>query len=209
MMANRPIFVPLTNKVGVRAVDTEFKWFPGLSKAQKQRSVAALHQAGEAANISAILEISSKSTIPEGVMMSAFNLQIRPGLTVESAYQASKIFEHGGPFLDLLEKDSRAAKKDPRLKESGKIIGFEFDGDKFPANPINFFYDWLYINALTQYHNLKLVALKYDGFTDIEFNPGKSINCQARATALLVSLVQNLRLVEALKSPTHFLKETL
>ncbi|MDN5802520.1 MAG: hypothetical protein L0H34_08495, partial [Psychrobacter sp.] len=36
--------------------------------------------------------------------------------------------------------------------------------------------------------NLKEEALNYNAFTDIEFNPKKSINCQAYSLALYVSL---------------------
>lgn len=35
------------------------------------------------------------------------------------------------------------------------------------------------------------MLLEYDGFTDIEFNPQKSLNCQAKAAALYVSLCRN------------------
>ena len=30
--------------------------------------------------------------------------------------------------------------------------------------------------------------MAYDAFTDIEFNPDKSLNCQARAAAMFVAL---------------------
>ena len=45
----------------------------------------------------------------------------------------------------------------------------------------------------------------YDAFTDIEFNPQKSINCQAEAAALYVSLKRQSLLKEALKSKEDFL----
>ena len=34
-------------------------------------------------------------------------------------------------------------------------------------------------------------VLEYAGFTDIEFNPKKSLNCQARSCALYVALTQS------------------
>ncbi|TON36462.1 hypothetical protein CGH58_23515, partial [Vibrio parahaemolyticus] len=46
------------------------------------------------------------------------------------------------------------------------------------------------------------------GFTDIEFNPEKSINCQAHAVALYRSLVHNGVLQQALSSPSEFLALT-
>ena len=57
-----------------------------------------------------------------------------------------------------------------------------------PLNPKAFFYDWLYINAVLENPLLAAERLKYNAFTDIEFNPEKSINCQAKAAALFVAL---------------------
>jgi len=45
---------------------------------------------------------------------------------------------------------------------------------------------------------------KYDAFTDIAFNPAKSINCQARSCALFVSLMKHGLLQEAVVSPQGF-----
>lgn len=41
-------------------------------------------------------------------------------------------------------------------------------------------------------------------FTDIEFNPKKSLNCQARSAAIFVSLERSGLLQQALSSPAHF-----
>lgn len=46
--------------------------------------------------------------------------------SVETAFQGSKVFEKGGPYVDLLNGTSRDAKKDMRLKESGNLIEFLF-----------------------------------------------------------------------------------
>ena len=54
--------------------------------------------------------------------------------------------------------------------------------------PPTFFYDWLYINALIKNENLIKQVLKYDCFSDIEFNEKKLINCQAYSVALFVSM---------------------
>ena len=40
--------------------------------------------------------------------------------------------------------------------------------------------------------------IEYDAFTDIEFNPTRSINCQAQAAAIFVSLYRKGLLQEAL-----------
>ena len=44
------------------------------------------------------------------------------------------------------------------------------------------------MRALLYYDRLIHDNVQYDIFTDIEFNPKKSINCQARSVAIFVSL---------------------
>ncbi len=69
-----------------------------------------------------------------------------------------------------------------------------------------FFYDWLYIHTLVQEENAALAEgiLAYDAFTDIEFNPKRSINCQAEAAAIFVSLSRQGLLRDALESEDGF-----
>lgn len=213
-MANRPVFVPkLNGVVGVEELMLEFKWHPGMAKVQKQKSIQELHNAANRRGHSPILEISSKSKVELGILLSAFNLCITTKLknivfTVETAFQGSKIFERGGPYKDLIGMDSRAAKKDIRLRESGNLIGFEFFGNAFPLMPRTFFYDWVYINALQQNSELSSLVKDYAGFSDIEFNPERSINCQAYSAALYLSLCANGQLDKALISPEKFLEIT-
>lgn len=126
--------------------------------------------------------------------------------SVESAFQSSKVFEHGGPYKDLLLVSSRQAKKDDRLKNSGKLIAFQIDGKTFSTEPKTYFYNWLYINALHLHDDLSEKVLYYDAFTDIEFNPQKSINCQAEAVAIYVSLHRQGLLKDALKGKDEFLE---
>jgi hypothetical protein len=45
---------------------------------------------------------------------------------------------------------------------------------------------------------------KIDGFTDIEFNPEKSVNCQARSCAFFVALEKRDLLDEAMSSFENF-----
>ncbi len=212
-MANRPVYLPKLNSEssGVITKDVEFKWFPGMSKSQKQKSITSLHEAANKLNISPILEISSKSEIELGVKLSAFNLlittkKLNKSVSVETAFQSSKVFEKGGPYIDLLEGTSRQAKKDLRLKESGNLIQFIFFNKEFSLKPRTLFYDWLYINALHQNEDLSDEVILYGGFTDIEFNPKKSINCQAYSAALYVSLRTMGIISEALESPEVFLQ---
>lgn len=210
-MAKRPVYVP--HKDGILDVvveEIDFQWFPGMSKSQKQKSISSLHKAAENRGISPLLEISSKSELELGVKLSAFNLSIttqkhKKKFSVECAFQGSKDFEHGGPYIDLFNKTSRDAKKDIRLKNSGNLTKFVFYNKEFPLDPKTFFYDWLYINALNKNESLANEMLEYSGFTDIEFNPKKSINCQAYSAALYVSLSHASLLKDALESPEVFL----
>lgn len=210
-MATRPAFSPLRSKTRfVREIQIEFKWFAGMSVSQKQKSIASLHEATRARlGVSNILEISSKSSEPLGVRLSAFNLLLpleTQRASVEVAFQAGKRFERGGPFLDLLCGSSREAKGDPRLKESGRLIGFVLSGEAWPLEPRTAFYDWLYLNALDANPDLSEALAHYEAFTDIEFNPAKSLNCQAHSAALYVSLRREGLLEEALSGKEAFLK---
>lgn len=211
-MAVRPIFIP--NQTGIPSVEEkliDFKWYPGMAKSQKQKSIAELHGMAKNFGYQRILEISSKSENELGIKLSAFNLLIttpknKHTFTVETAFQGSKVFKNGGPYRDLFGLDSLAAKKDIRLKESGSLVRFEFFGRSFPIKPRTFFYDWLYINALIQNKELAEDVISYQAFSDIEFNPKKSINCQAHAVAIYVSLVKSKKLELALESPDNFIE---
>jgi hypothetical protein len=194
-MAQRPVFVPTpSGRTLVCTKLLDFQWHPGLAVSQAQKSISALHEAARRLlDVSRVLEISSKSQQVLGVRLSAFNLMIRTvkyrrEFSVESAYQSSKVFELGGPFLDLLEKKSIEAKKDPRLQNHGRLTRYRFFGTDWKLEPTTAFYDWLYINALIRERELAESLLQYEAFTDIAFNPERSINCQAYSAALYCSL---------------------
>ncbi len=72
--------------------------------------------------------------------------------------------------------------------------------------PKTYFYNWLYINALTQTPGLSKVVLEYDAFSDIEFNPNRSINCQAEVAAIYVGLCRSGKIDDALKDKEAFLE---
>lgn len=211
-MANRPVYLATDIKPYVEKVDVDFKFYNGFSTKQKILSIKSLHDAfKEIYPDKNVLEISSKSPDPLGVKVSAFNLQFRyhnsdKSFSVESAFQSSKVFENGGPYVDLLEKNSRDAKKDSRIKAGGNLIAFKFFGEVFPFEPQTYFYDWLYINALNANAEWAKEILQYDAFTDIEFNPKKSLNCQAAAAAIFVGLSRAYLICDALKSKEDFLE---
>lgn len=194
-MANRPIFIPQpSGDLLVLTEFVEFKWSPGMAVSQKQKSISALHSAARQQELcNKPLEISSKSESALGVSLSAFNLRAKTKkegrvYSVETLFQSSKVFENGGPYRDLLYGTSRGAKKDQRLRESGRLVGFNLFGQEWPLEPKTAFYDWVYLNTLAKNEGLSDELVGYDAFTDIEFNPKKSINCQAYSVALFRAL---------------------
>ena len=186
-MATRPVFLPIaTNQSPIREIPVDFTWHAGLAVSQKQKSIASLHEAArKRLKVEQILEVSTKSTEDLGRRLSAFNMRVllKDGGTtsVESAYQGSKVFSGGGPFTELVHADSKVAKTDERLRTSGSLLRFQFESSDWPLEPPTAFYDWLYINALAADTSLGLEVQKFEAFTDIEFNPERSLNCQARS----------------------------
>lgn len=190
----KPCFIPCNDIIGVEKVVIDFKLYSGFNIVQKQKSIKSFHDeiVKRLGNLN-ILEISTKSDIDLGKKLSAFNLKTvstndKIPFTVETAFQSSKVFENGGPYKDLLSKSSVEAKRDKRLKNSGKLTKFNFFDRDYPIEPETLFYDWLYINVLLKNAILHKSLLKYNCFTDIEFNPDKSINCQAHSVALFLSM---------------------
>lgn len=209
-MAERPVFVSLqSSRELVKEVYIDIKWNPGFAPVQKKKNIMALHQAAAQSGYAPLLEISSKSEDKLGQHLSAFHLRVRESgmreIRLEAAFQGSKVFEKGGPFTDLYSVEGKIAKRDPRLQHSGPLIGFRFNGLSFPLEPKTIFYDWLYINAIYPHREWLERLYSYAGFTDIEFNPSKSINCQARSCALFVSLMKNDLLHEAVTSSQAFI----
>lgn len=209
-MATRPVYIPETEGsalVSVRSVD--FAWHAGMSMSRRQKSMRSLHhEISELLPKTEILEVSRMSDLPLGAALSAFNLTFttkKRTISVESAFQASKVFERAGPFPDLLDASPMDAKRDPRLKASGQLIGFRFFGVDWPKDPPTALYDWIYLNALHRHADLGNEVMRYGAFTDIAFNPQKSINCQAGAVALFVALTRRKKLEGALSSCEAFL----
>lgn len=205
--ANSPAFIE-------RAI--EFDWYMGMNWQIRLKSSKAMHESILEINPNAkILEVSTKSdNYALGKALSAFNLRIND-LPVENFFQASKVFSDGGPYLDLLEMKPSMAKKDTRItNKRGRVLtAFVLDGKKYPTEPKSFFYDYLYISALSQNHSLLDKITEYDTFTDIEFNQKVTyaeekgpFNCQARACAICVWLMRNRLLNEYLVAPERFIE---
>lgn len=210
-MAFRPVFMPGRRKNTPDVCQVEFGWNGGFAASQKQKNMDALHEAflrrfpGKK-----VLEISSKSRTPLGVKLSAFNLpkfvpELGKAVPLECVFQGSKVFAAGGPYRELYTGTAREAKKDPRLKSGGMLRAFRFEGRDYPLIPRTAFYNWLYVNALLENPELGQALLEYDGFTDIEFNPDRSLNCQAEAAALYVALARK-ELLEECRDFDRFLE---
>jgi type I restriction enzyme M protein len=211
-MAYRPVFIVIDEYPYVKEELIDFEWHKGMAASQKQKSVRSLHKAAkEQLEKLKILEISTKSENTLGVQLSAFNLlvELNSGhkLPLENIFHASKVFENGGPFKELLSIPTHEVKRDPLLLKSGNLIGFSSKGKMWPLTPKTIFYDWLYVNTLMSKSELKSQITYYNAFTDIEFNPKKSINCQARSAALFVSLTRNGLLKLFLSSPDEFIHQ--
>jgi len=214
-MAERPIFVPAPNSPElVREVFFQIKWHSGFAPVQKEKNIKELHEAAARRGFRHLLEISSKSKSERGQHLSAFYMKVKMSngkeIPLECAFQGSKVFERGGPFTDLYwVEDARVAKRDPRLRESGSLKAFQFEGFTWPLEPKTAFYDWLYVVFLTRYRDWASKLYAYGGFTDVEFNPHRSINCQARSCALFLSLMKRNLLDEATQSPQQFIRTLL
>src|SRR5579871_3444023 len=105
-MAERPVFIPQNSgRLLATEVPIEFKWNPGMAPSQKKKNIHALHAAAKLRGLNRLLEISSKSDDEIGRRLSAFSLKLALDETpvfLESAYQGSKAFQRGGPYVDIL-----------------------------------------------------------------------------------------------------------
>lgn len=168
-MVERPVFMATYNiKRPVEIKNIEFNWIKGTSYIQKCKRREEFHkEIQKKYDINKILEVSTKSNTDIGIKLSAFNLKFKYKnniKSVEEIYQSSKIIENN------------------------YIIGFKYEDIFFENEPMGMFYDWLYISALKQHEGYLKQLEEYEIFTDIEFNPKKSYNCQARAVAICKTL---------------------
>lgn len=197
-MASRIIFLPKHEMPWFEEKIVTFEWVPGLAKSQAIKSVINLHEAAKTQHkILNPLEISTKSNSNLGITLSAFNLKLdvdTESVIVESAYQSSKLFKNGGPYKDILQLNPYEAKKDERIKNSGQLIGFEFQGNNWNITKSPNFYDYLYISALNKFE-IKDSLQDFDAFTDIAFSQTSlkyskklPFNCQARSVAIYIGL---------------------
>ena len=193
----------------------EFKWLRGRTLKVAKENSRSLRDAALEKGVH-VYEISSAGE--DFSELSAFKLLVSVAdkckIPFEVVYQYAKLWEgepesvplNSLPSSNQRVKKSRAAKKE--AKERGKdkkLVGFQInfgDGVKidFPNEPVDSFFNWLYIVALRQHRNLHKRLLRLIeahpqqpiGFSDIFFAPhSKKViryNCQARAVAQYLSI---------------------
>jgi len=215
-MAHRPLFIPFDHTPYVQSLNIEFQWHAGLSRAQRKRSITSMHNAIQKANWPGeILEISTASEQEFGQQLSAMNLMVtleQNGETVtqsvESIYQSAKVFGQIGPHPEWLGLTGKQCKKAVQKvsKEHGLVTSFEWNGRTWPTSNIEGFYSWVYIQGLLQLDNGLERLNEYSGFTDIYFNPRKTINCQARTAAQAVQLYKLNLIDDVIQTPDSFLE---
>ena len=212
-MAKRICFISRPYEYPIyKEIEVEFKYFNGFAISQKQKSINSMHESIYRMDKSLqVLEVSTKSTNPTGVALSAFNLKFLNENTgkeypLENIFQSSKVFERGGPYRDLLNVHPKDAKRDERLKSSGNLISFNYNDTIWEKEPKTMFYDWIYISSLYRNKSLSKKIVEFDAFTDIEFNQEKSFNCQARSAAIFVSLSKRGKLEDVLTNKEEFKK---
>ncbi|MDN5565168.1 MAG: hypothetical protein L0G25_00095 [Psychrobacter sp.] len=209
----RPVFMPRVNSDNLVKTDmVRFERHVGFASRQKKKSINDLHQViRKKYGFSNVLELSSKSGNKLSFLLSPLSLQLTneynehsgQHCSVENAFQSSMVFEYGGPFTDLLTVAPRQAKKDERLITSGELIGYNYFGLEWSVEPLTTFYDWLYVTALKQNPLLAEQVMQYQAFTNIEFNPAKSIHCSAYALAMFVALSKR-ELLDGIEDPMTF-----
>lgn len=208
-MESKPVFMPRVGSDNLVKTDmVRIERHVGFATRQKKKTLNDLHRViKKKYGFKNVLELSTKSGNKLSFPLSPYSLQITNDdgqkYSVENAFQTSKVFEQGGPYLDLLTEKPRQARKDDRLISSGELTGYDYFGMEWGVEPLTTFYDWLYINALKQHPELHEEVIQYQAFTDISFNPKKSVHCAAYSLAMFVALHKR-DLLQGVEDPGTF-----
>ncbi|MEY8380960.1 DarT1-associated NADAR antitoxin family protein [Ileibacterium valens] len=209
-MAERPVFLPKASYPYFKEVVVSFHYSAGFALIQRQKNIAAIHKAYLQLNPQAqILEASSKSPTEFGKSLSPFYLKGKLDddfYPVENIFQSSKVFQTGGPFLQILTMDPIKAKTTSLTKTHGALLYYVYENKSYPIEPRGWLYDWIYLHALDSKPELSDQLSHYDAFTDIAFNPKTGATCQAKCLAIYLGLQKKNLLQEALASIPSFLK---
>ena len=201
-MAERPAWSIENGKVVERSF--VFAWTGGLNIKQRRKNVVALHESIRNVTGETALEVSTKGEEPRGVELSAFKLLYK-GYHLENVFQASKKYSMVGTNPRLLSVSPQDAKFYGQALPDNTLEAFVLDGIEWPLEPKTAFYDFIYVSAVVENYGYDLDLSEYSWFTDIEFNPKTSINCQARALALY-KLLQEKNGFAALQSKEKWLE---
>ena len=210
IVAFRPVFISTFDDELVNIDSIEFEWMKGRDPLTKKNNSKSLIKSFYKKYNYKPLEVSTKSDNALGMLLSAFNLTLKTPvghIPVECAYQGSKKYMEIGKREEFYKTNPVNIKKIIKKENIDKysIQSFDFFGDIWNIEPKEAFYSWLYLKGLGDNKSIEKELIKFKAFIDIEFNPKKSINCQARACAMYVSLKKMNIFEHALKNKKSFL----
>lgn len=192
-MATRTICFPISGYPYCKEQPVTFTWIKG----SKRQNIRAVHDAVHTTDPDvSILEISAASVQPEGEAVSSLRLLLRldsvaQDVPISTVFEAAKVFEHGGPFADLLTCEPAKVHKDTRLRTSGELLRYSLEGNEYPAEPYpDSFFEWLYCRALKQFPEKAAQLSRYNAFSDIAAaaDSKKYYGDSSRAAAIYVGL---------------------
>ena len=192
-MATRTICFPIFGYPYCREQPVTFTWIKG----SKRQNIRAVHDAVHTTDPDvSILEVSSASVQPEGEAVSSLRLllhldSVTQDVPISTVFEAAKVFEHGGPFADLLTCEPPKVHKDTRLRTSGELLCYSLEGSEYPTEPYpDSFFEWLYCRALKQFPEKAEPLSRYNAFSDIAAaaDSKKYYGDSSRAAAIYVGL---------------------
>ncbi len=210
-MAVRKVYISLAAYPYAKEISVTFPWS---NKSKQQNVQAVLDSFHDVYPDVSALEVSLAASRPEGIHAAAMKLPLHldameQDVPVGIVYEASKVFENGGPYVDLLQCSRQKVQKDPRLQQSGKCIRYCLQGTEFSMEPHPYaFFNWLYGCALRQNPEKTDDILKYRAFSDLDLgSTKKDRNSPARAAAVYAGLAAAGKL-DCLDSYEAFVAET-
>lgn len=192
-MATRTICFPISGYPYCKEQPVTFTWIKG----SKRQNIRAVHDAVHTTDPDvSILEVSSASVQPEGEAVSSLRLLLRldsvaQDVPISTVFEAAKVFEHGGPFADLLTCEPPKVHKDTRLRTNGELLRYSLEGNEYPVEPYpDSFFEWLYCRALKQFPEKAAQLSRYNAFSDIAAaaDSKKYYGDSSRAAAIYVGL---------------------
>ncbi len=155
-----------------------------------------------------VLEISSRSPHYLGSAVQTKNLMLTcHGFEscVEVVYLSSLKFSYGGPYFDLLTQTASEAKKDVRLRATGRVVRAVHEGIVCSPKFLPLYYAYLFCKALLQQPKLAASVAKHRAFSDVSFDPLQSPHCVAHAAAIYSLLHHHGVLENAMQNLNQFI----